>query len=188
MTTSYFNYLRNISWRGIVYRRFFVYPIISKHCSGKVLDVGCGMGQFVKYQKDATGVDVNSECVDFCRQQNLTVKKMEYDKLPFSKNSFDTIVLDNVIEHIDNPVPLLNECRRVLTPSGIIIILVPGPKGFSRDADHKKFYDQKGLCQLTEGNSFETIKMISLPLQRLGAVLSAFCFMIVARNSEKTDS
>ena len=123
MTESYFNYLSNISWKGLIYRRLLVYPIIRKYCNGKVLDVGCGMGQFVKYCKGSKGVDVNEECVEFCKKQKLDVIQMDYDKLPFSDKSFDTLVLDNVIEHISDPFPLLRECGRVLKPMGTIIMM-----------------------------------------------------------------
>ena len=184
MTNTYFEYLNNISWKGLLYRRFLVYPVLNKFCNGRVLDVGCGVGQFVKYQKAAKGVDVNEDCVKFCKAQGLDVIKMDYDELPFVENSFDTIVLDNVIEHITNPLPLLSECRRVLTNDGTIIVLVPGKKGFKRDSDHKKFYDHIGLRQLIAESNFETMNNISLPFPKLGNVLSAFCFMIVARNSK----
>ena len=184
MTTSYYEYLRNISWKGLIYRRFFVYPIIKKYCKGKVLDVGCGTGQFVKYYQSAKGVDVNTDCVEFCQRQGMDVVRMNYDQLPFVNNIFDTIVLDNVLEHIEDPTPLLMECKRVLTPAGQVIILVPGEKGFERDDDHKQFYDHNKLCDLMSNTSFTVTKRISLPIPRLNKILSAFCFMVVARKFE----
>ena len=93
-----------------------------------VLDVGCGMGQFVKHCHGSKGVDINNDCVEFCKKNGLNVVKMENDLLPFEDTSFDTIVLDNVLEHIMDPLPLLHECRRVLTRHGRLIILVPGQK------------------------------------------------------------
>ena len=47
------------------------------------------------------------------------------------------MVLDNVIEHIQDPMPLLKECKRVLASKGNIIIGVPLEKGYERDPDHK---------------------------------------------------
>ena len=184
MTTSYYKYLLNISWKGLVYRRFFVYPVIRKYCKGRVLDVGCGTGQFVKYHQNAKGVDVNGDCVEFCKKQGLDVISMDYDQLPFLDNCFDTIVLDNVLEHIAEPTPLMNECYRVLTSKGRVIILVPGEKGFERDDDHKKFYDHRELCDLASSNRFAVIKNISLPIPKLNKRLSAFCYMIVAKKFE----
>jgi len=180
MTESYFDYLSNISWRGLIYRRLLVYPIIRKYCKGKVLDVGCGMGQFVKYCNGSKGVDVNEECVEFCKKQELDVIQMEYDKLPFSDKSLDTVVLDNVIEHISDPLPLLRECRRVLTSTGTIIILVPGQKGFKQDIDHKQYYDHGALQNLMSVSNFIPSNCISLPFPNLSKILSPFCFMIVA--------
>ena len=42
MTRVYFEYLSRISWKGLIYRRLIVYPIIRRYCKGMVLDVGCG--------------------------------------------------------------------------------------------------------------------------------------------------
>ena len=184
MSTPYYEYLKNISWKGLLYRRFFVYPIIKKFCKGKVLDVGCGTGQFLKYCQNAKGVDVNSDCVEFCKTQGLDVINMKYDQLPFCDNSFDTLVLDNVLEHIKDPAPLMNECYRVLTPTGRIIILVPGEKGFERDDDHKMFYDHSELSKLMFTNSFTVTKKISLPIPKLNRILSAFCYMLVANKCD----
>lgn len=180
MNKEYFEYLSKISWKGLLYRRLIVYPIIRKYCNGTVLDVGCGMGQFVKHCRGSKGVDINTDCVEFCQKHGLDVVKMEIDRLPFEDSSYDTVVLDNVLEHIMDPTPLLNECARVLKRNGILIILVPGQKGFKRDADHKKFYDHNALRELTKVNNFVPFKCISLPILKLDKVLSAFCFMIVA--------
>ena len=117
-------------------------------------------GQFVKHCRGSKGVDINSDCVEFCQKHGLDVVKMENDRLPFEDTSFDTIVLDNVLEHIMDPLPLLHECSRVLTRHGRLIILVPGQKGFKRDADHKKFYDHNSLRGLVKVISFTPYKSI----------------------------
>ena len=183
MTSVYFDYLSKISWKGLLYRRLIVYPIIRRYCNGKVLDVGCGMGQFVKHCQGSKGVDINNDCVEFCQKQGLDVVKMENDRLPFEDTSFDTIVLDNVLEHILDPLPLLNECRRVLTRDGTLIILVPGKKGFKRDADHKKFYNHHSLRELVNVINFMPFKSISLPFVKLSNIINAFCFMLVAKKN-----
>ena len=73
MTRVYFDYLSKISWKGLIYRRLIVYPIIRRYCRGTVLDVGCGMGQFVKHCHGSKGVDINNDCVEFCQKHGLNV-------------------------------------------------------------------------------------------------------------------
>jgi len=180
---KYFTYLNKISWRGMMYRRNIVYKWIKKYTLGKVLDVGCGIGLFLEYMPSSVGVDVNEECVKFCVERGLKAKLMDYDKLPFEKCSFDTIILDNVLEHIENPIPLLLECNRVLKENGKIIVLVPGKKGYLRDNDHKHYYDHASLRHLLLENGYTVKYQRSLPFRGIEHILSAFCFFAVGQKS-----
>ena len=56
--------------------------------------------------------------------------------------------MDNVLEHIEKPEPVLSEITRVLKVNGNLIIGVPGVLGYSKDPDHKVFYDKDGLREL----------------------------------------
>ena len=111
---DYFKYLTQISWKGKWYRRYVVYPAIKKFTVGRTLDVGCGTGLFLEYEPQAVGVDVNDNCIQYCKSRGLESYLMEYDILPFDGHSFDTVILDNVIEHIEKQKTLLNDCYRVL--------------------------------------------------------------------------
>jgi SAM-dependent methyltransferase len=153
MSSDYFNYLKNRSKLGLIYRKYFLYPKIYKYLNGKILDIGCGVGDFLKLYNHVSGVDINEDCVNYCIQNGLNVKLMAQDVLPFKDNSFNSIILDNVLEHIDNPTNLISEITRVLTPNGILVIGVPCEKGYKYDVDHKVFYDINGIKNLFN-NSF----------------------------------
>lgn len=110
---------------------------------------------------------------------------MEEDTLPFKNDKkFDTLVLDNVIEHIADPKPLLNECRRVMSPTSKLIIVVPGLRGFKRDTDHKKYYDFEALKVLASENEFVLSHKKSLPLPGIQSILSSFCFFVVFQKNQ----
>jgi ubiquinone/menaquinone biosynthesis C-methylase UbiE len=49
-------------------------------------------------------------------------------RLPFANSSFDLITLRQVLQHVENPSSVLREIRRVLKPSGSLLLQVPGPK------------------------------------------------------------
>ena len=175
MSDKYFEYLLGISWKGLVYRRYFLYPCLLKYSNGKILDIGCGTGEFLSKLSNGVGVDINEKCVGYCKRRGLNASLMDEDKLPFPDASFDTIILDNVLEHIADPKPLLGEIRRVLRYKGILIIGVPLKKGYKKDPDHKQYYDAKRLGELNIKNGFEVKRLFEMPFLGLGNILSAAC-------------
>ena len=181
---EYFEYLRRRSRLGLLYRRAWLYPRLSRHLRGVVLDIGCGIGDMLRYRPRTVGVDVNRRTVEFCRQNGLDAHVMEPDHLPFEPNSFDGAVLDNVLEHLSNPDPLLGEAHRVLKPGGTLIAGVPGSRGFASDADHKVFYDAESLSMLMQRSGFtrKRIVRMPLPLPMLDRVMRQYCIYGVFRN------
>ena len=95
-----------------------------------ILDVGCASGWFlsqmaVKYPKaSCTGIDVYKDGVEYGKKKykklNLTVS--DAHKMPFEKDSFDTVVCAEVLEHVVNPREVLKEIRRVLKKEGVAVI------------------------------------------------------------------
>ena len=90
----------------------------------KILDNGCGRGDFLKGFKhcgmDVYGTDIEEACEGVYSGINL-----EEDTLPFSDDFFDVVFSKSVIEHIHKPEKYINEMYRVLKPGGRIIIMVP---------------------------------------------------------------
>ncbi len=136
---QYYRYLRQRSRLGLFYRRFWLYPHLNRHLSGHALDVGCGIGDFLSYRKGTVGVDINPSTVEWCRSHGLDAQLMATDVLHFDDNIFDSAVLDNVLEHLSAPMPLLREIHRVLRPDGTLVVGVPGKRGYATDPDHKIF-------------------------------------------------
>ncbi len=174
---EYFEYLNTRSKLGLVYRMKYLYPTLNKYLPGKTLDIGCGIGDFLNYKKDSIGLDINEMNVSYCQSLGLNVQTMEPDVLGFEDDSFESIILDNVLEHIDNPVPLLIEVSRVCKPNGQVIFGVPGKKGYSWDSDHKQFYDEARLVETIETYGFKkvVVKKMPLPFNFLTNYLKNFC-------------
>ena len=180
MTTDhqdYFEYLKQRSTVGYLYRRFWLYPQLRMQLRGKALDIGCGIGDMLSSRKNTVGVDINAETVAYCKQQGFEAHQMEIDVLPFEDGSFDSAILDNVLEHVPEPTKLLAEARRILRPDGVLVIGVPGEKGYQADADHKNFYDETHLKERLIQAGFRCTRMLRMPLPipPLTRKLNSYC-------------
>ena len=107
--------------------------------SAQVLDVGCGYGQYLKkvsQQTDnntfLTGIDVSSGMLQDLSQQwhphiplpHLGVADAQH--LPFSDNSYDTILAMHMLYHVPNIEQATGELRRVLRPGGTLLVSTNG--------------------------------------------------------------
>jgi len=160
---EYREYLEKISFKAKLYRNLFYFPKLNKYLSGNILEVGCGIGGFLSFNKSVTGVDINSELVEICKNKKLNAHLMDFDILPFKTNLFDSVLLDNVLEHIENPIKIITEIHRVLKRNGLILISVPGEKGFAHDKDHVSFYNKSSLKLLLHDNGFNLVKFFNTP-------------------------
>ena len=104
----------------------------------KLLDVGCGDGDFIFVLKDrfkeCYGVDVSSVRIERAKKRskgvsdgnNLHFYQCDVDEgLPFNNSFFYAVSCIAVLEHVLNPPNVLDEIRRVLKPGGIFIVEVP---------------------------------------------------------------
>jgi SAM-dependent methyltransferase len=162
---SYFEYLRSRKLSGLLYRRYWLYPTLCRYLVGRVLDVGCGLGQLAEFRPNTVGVDIDPAVVAWCRARGLDVSLTTDDVLPFATATFQGVVLDNVLEHILDPAPLLNEIRRVLILRGTLLVGVPGKKGYDSDPDHKVFYDEAMLTETLSKADFKVDTIFHMPFR-----------------------
>jgi SAM-dependent methyltransferase len=108
------------------------YALASRFVAGKrVLDIACGEGYGAAALQKAgaarvIGVDVSeSTCRHARNKYGLDARPGTAEKIPLSDNSVDVIVSFETIEHVPNPIGFLDECVRILTPGGRLIISTP---------------------------------------------------------------
>lgn len=103
-----------------------------------VLDVGCGAGgKTLYYASEGPEKVYGIEIVDYYEEEanELAKNKGLLDKfqfvvgdasnIPFDDASFDTIIMNDAMEHVDEPLKVLNECYRVLKPGGRLYVNFP---------------------------------------------------------------
>ena len=103
----------------------------------KIIDLGCG----IKKTPGAIGVDTNTSInPDVMHDLN----KFPY---PFEDGYSDTVVLDNTLEHLNEPMKVLEEVNRILKDGGECIISVPyfRSKYAFCDPTHVKFFTFESL-------------------------------------------
>jgi ubiquinone/menaquinone biosynthesis C-methylase UbiE len=118
---------------------FLEYSTVEEMFKDKtVLDIGCGAaGKTLYYAscgvKKIYGTDIVSkykeESLALAIDKNLTDRfefvLADVSNLPFKDETFDTIVMNDVMEHLSKPVEILNECHRVLKPKGRLYVNFP---------------------------------------------------------------
>lgn len=90
--------------------------------SGKVLDVGCGMGNFLELFDSNKWEKFGVEISDYARDiaQKKGIRFIDYD---FESGFFDLIIFRGVIQHLDTPLFVIKQCIRMLKEDGYIVFL-----------------------------------------------------------------
>lgn len=186
---DYFSHLQRITFLGRVYKRFYSSPILffyARRFGRRIVEIGSGTGNGVlgAFSKSVHGLEINPLAVKYCQSVGLNVDLISPEGLfPVSDGTFDVCVLDNVLEHIEEPKKTLDECYRVTTSNGGLIVVVPGLRGFQSDADHKVFYNIDQLRNLD--SRWEMLNSFSLPLilksEMLSNSLKQYCLVAIYR-------
>ena len=71
---DYSDYLKTRSKKALIYRNFYLYPRLQKDLKEPVLDVGCGLGDYLRYNRNASGADVNEKLIKSHQNEGLNVK------------------------------------------------------------------------------------------------------------------
>ncbi|CAI1537885.1 class I SAM-dependent methyltransferase [Serratia proteamaculans] len=117
----------------------FITPLAKIYPSSKVVDIGCGRGEWLETLRDnaipAMGVDLDDGMLERATQIGLNVQKM--DCLAFIQKQEDSSLLAITGFHIAEHLPfevlqsLIKESLRVLKPGGLLILETPNPENLS---------------------------------------------------------
>jgi SAM-dependent methyltransferase len=96
---------------------------------GRLLELGCGNGAKLKSMKElgwqVEGVDFDPVAVGQARERGITVHLGTLADQKFPDETFDAITASHFIEHLPDPLKTLQECRRLLKPGGLVVLLTP---------------------------------------------------------------
>ena len=123
-----------------------------KVAKGKVLDIGCQRGGYSFNLKnigcDVTAIDISMGYVKQAKEKVSDIQFAQSDagNLPFKENTFDTIILSEVLEHVTDETKVTTEVKRVVKDGGTIFITVPAYEDDSEE--HVRFLNKGRLVEL----------------------------------------
>jgi len=153
-----------------------VLPFVKRYPACELLDVGCGWeAKLLKSLESiiTSGIGIDRQPPKINTDKIKTVPGCLETQLPFPNESFNFVTMLAVLEHINDEVKILNECKRVLQPGGGILITVPswrakpileflsfnlGLINKSEIEDHKRYYNREDLLQLI--NKIDGLRLI----------------------------
>lgn len=153
----------------------FRYLPTPKPCQ-KLLDVGCGNGDYLALASEAgwvvKGVEPDSKALEVARARGFEVVQGSLDEIVDSGELFDAITMSHVIEHVHEPVDFVKLAHRCLKPGGILYIDTPnirsvGAKRFGKSwrgleaPRHLVILSKVGLTLLLEEVGFGKLQFLS---------------------------
>lgn len=130
---------------------------------GKILDVGCMMGNFIEIAQNAgwiaTGIELTKAALEKCREKGLNVIDQKLSRSLFPPNTFDAITFWDVLEHIANPGDTLETANFIMKSGGVLLILVPNKDSLAARVLQEKCNMFNG-CQHINIFSYGSLKLL----------------------------
>lgn len=119
--------------KSVIDRNYRHMPHLPKG-GGRLLDVGCGDGSFLRQALacgwDVVGLDPDPKAVATAARQGLTVHEGGIEYFAGKTELFDVITLNHVIEHVYEPVKVLEACHALLRAGGQLWLETPNIESF----------------------------------------------------------
>ena len=141
-----------------------------------VLDAGTGSGHILRelsaHRSYIYAVDINADFLkkasSAIREPNIVLIQADVRKLPFKNLQFTKVICTEVLEHLPEPLPAIEEFHRLLKPGGICVIAVPtrlserlyallNPKYSQNEQQHISILKREQWLSLFRKSGFETV-------------------------------
>ncbi len=136
--------------------------VLKKYARGLVLDVGCGTGEYAGIVKEYVGIDSSVKMILEARKKNpghfLTASA---ESLPFSENSFDTVICMFTVLNLCDAKKAAKEMSRVLKAGGCLVLSAAS------------VWDKKNyrFLQKVKGKSDSDVKSVRIDNEKLRFML-----------------
>lgn len=144
----------------------------------RILEVGCSFGDLLVQFKALgfgllKGIDFNSMVVEKARKRGLDVEVGELENVSLQKGEFDMIIMENYIEHVNNPVEIFSLCNRLLQDKGYLVGETPNLKSWDytlfekywggyHSPRHLHLFNKDNISMLANREGFEVVRISDL--------------------------
>ena len=142
--------------------------------AGRLLDVGCSVGGFVKAAAElgyeAEGIDISAASVAVGQKAGLKIRAGDFLRCDFP-NKFDVITLWATLEHLPEPNRYLVRARELLQPGGVLLASVPNYSGITQrligrknryvGIDHLNYWTARGFSAYLRRFDFEVLETLT---------------------------
>jgi len=138
----------------------------------KLLEIGCGTGVFLdkakKHGFDCYGLELSEYAANFVRNMGIPVETKSIEDANYPPNSFDVVVMREVIEHLPHPLESLQTIHSWLKPGGVLFMATGNydcPERILRKSDwfyfmpegHLNIFSNRTMCNYLQKVGFRKI-------------------------------
>ena len=138
----------------------------------KILDIGCGSGMFLSYAAqlgwECRGVEPSSSAVETARAKGLDVFHGSFEEF-FNQDhtTYDVMYLKNVLEHIADPIGLLEQCSHRLSDASVLFVEVPNDYELMQKAGIALLKEKKSWISVPDHINYFNFKSLKRLLYRV---------------------
>lgn len=112
----------------------FIQPYLTE--KSKILDIGCAIGGLLDYLSNKGldnlfGIDLSNSYTRLCNT-NHDIRTGSSDSIPFNDNSFDIVIMDQVLEHVHDLHMSMKEINRVMVKDAKLCVCVPNALDYNK--------------------------------------------------------
>lgn len=147
---------------------------LTKSKKGKVFEVGASVGGLLKAFKvdgwSVSGVEPSDKAQKEAVRNGIEVYLGSFEKLKFTASTYDLVVINHTLEHVNEPLRVLDKIKNILKPGGVVLVGVPNFASFKArtlkrkwthilPSEHKWQYSPKSLKLLMDIAGFKTLSI-----------------------------
>jgi len=111
------------------------FPPVNKQ-NGKLLDIGCGTGEYLSMLKEmgwrVSGIEIGKAASNYAKARGLDVINADFQEIREQKERFDAITMWHSLEHFSQPAQVIRKARKLLKDDGVLLIGIPNHDSLDR--------------------------------------------------------